>query len=163
MRTGEDGGAAREDDLLEEGLAQVQVRLHDAPHQALLHACTAAVYAWRERMSVNESVSLVDAAPLKCMPPVRTLLLAPDELRAEEDLGRAEAFGANLQQACCSRKGWLRIGVGTGMVTWGSGTDGRAYVEGGAVGEAVGLRVRRVLLLLLGAVGHVALLLLHLH
>jgi hypothetical protein len=32
------GGAAGEDDLLEEGLAQVHVRLHDAPHQALVHA-----------------------------------------------------------------------------------------------------------------------------
>lgn len=41
-RTGEHGGAAGEDDLLEEGLAQVQVRLHDAPHQALVHGCCCA-------------------------------------------------------------------------------------------------------------------------
>ena len=34
----EHGGAAGKHNLLEEGLAQVQVRLHDAPHETLVHA-----------------------------------------------------------------------------------------------------------------------------
>lgn len=75
------------------------------------HSCTAVVVrsgvglSIRVEQTKKASVDQIDLPHSDTVTHTPTVLLAPDELRPEEDLGRAETLGADLQCVCMCRQG----------------------------------------------------------